>query len=91
MTMVKRTSDFIMMGDSAGDAYNDFGISPIVAILTDKVLGDVHRGGLNVLFADGHVQWYLRQDLMVLSPPVPDDAPKQRVWNVDNEPSQPWP
>ena len=92
--MVKRASDFIMVADTVADAYEDFGISPTTPFpgnLVEFGLGTIHRGGCNVLFADGHVQWYLRSDLMVAAPPIPDDAWKQRMWNVDYEPSQPWP
>jgi len=94
MTMVKRASEFIMIADTVADAYGDFRIIPTPRLpgsAVDDGLGTIHRGGCNVLFADGHVQWYLRSDLMVAAPPIPDDAWKQRMWNVDYEPSQPWP
>jgi len=93
-TMVKRASDFIMVADTVADAYEDFGITPTPPApgnLLEFGLGTIHRGGCNVLFADGHVQWYLRTDLMVVNPPSPEDGCKQRMWNVDYEPSQPWP
>jgi len=91
MTMVKRASDFIMIGDSAGDAYGDFVIAPNRYFPSDEVIGNIHRGGLNVLFADGHVQWYLQKDLIVPTPVAAEDAAKQRLWNTDNEPARPWP
>ena len=80
-----------MIADTVADAYRDFDISPIHPGpgLEDN-LGNIHRGGANVLFCDGHVQWYLQQDLTIKYPPVPEEAAKQRMWNADNEPTQPW-
>ena len=82
-----------MIADTVADGLGDLDILPNPSNPTffDNSLGVVHRGGPNVLFGDGHVQWYLKKDLAVPSPPVAEDAPKQRLWNIDNEPSRPWP
>ncbi|HEV8378414.1 MAG TPA: H-X9-DG-CTERM domain-containing protein [Tepidisphaeraceae bacterium] len=56
----------------------------------DDRLATIHRGGANVLFGDGHVSWYLRDQLCTKYPPDPSDAAKQRLWNADNEPTQKW-
>ena len=92
MAMVKKASEFIMIADTAADAYADFGIAPRnTQTGVDVSLGTIHRGGCNVLFGDGHVQWYLRADLTIATPIGPEDAWKQRMWNMDNEPARPWP
>ena len=55
----------------------------------------VHSGGTNVLFCDGHVQWYPTKDLLindvqaVLAGRVPNSVRDQqvaRMWNHDHEP-----
>jgi len=53
--------------------------------------GRIHNGGANVLFCDGHVEWFLHDNLIVHSPvPLPTLLPKEinlrRMWNRDNEP-----
>jgi hypothetical protein len=37
------------------------------------------------------VQWHLRSEILVTWPPVAEQAAKQRLWNIDNQPSRPWP
>jgi prepilin-type processing-associated H-X9-DG protein/prepilin-type N-terminal cleavage/methylation domain-containing protein len=55
----------------------------------------VHSGGTNVLFCDGHVQWYPTQDLLikdahavVSGTPLTSfrDQDVARMWNFDHEP-----
>jgi len=57
--------------------------------------GRVHSGGTNVLFCDGHVQWYPQADLVItdagaiaaLRPPRTDrEKSIARMWNSDHEP-----
>ena len=51
--------------------------------------GTVHRDGANVLFCDGHVQWYLQSDLVPLPVPrgpSPVAFRNRRLWNNDNRP-----
>src|SRR5438034_10522406 len=82
-TSVKNPCEFIIVADTAADGYGDLNIRPISSgLLVDDSIGSIHRGGANVLFCDGHVQWYLRKDVTVPRPAVPEDAPKQRLWNV---------
>jgi prepilin-type processing-associated H-X9-DG protein len=88
---MKQPSQFIMLADSEPDAYDDLFVGPIEtngAALTS--VSDIHRGGSNVLFGDGHVHWFLRSQLMVANPRVADDAEKQRLWNIDFEPAKQW-
>jgi prepilin-type processing-associated H-X9-DG protein/prepilin-type N-terminal cleavage/methylation domain-containing protein len=90
-TQMKQPAQFIMITDSEPDAYTDCYIGPFEANgARITSVGDIHRGGCNVLFGDGHVQWYLRTELMVANPRVPDDAQKQRMWNIDCEPAKQW-
>lgn len=49
--------------------------------------GDVHRNGSNVLFADGHVTWFLQKDLTNVdrSAPRPGWEMMRRMWNRDHD------
>jgi prepilin-type N-terminal cleavage/methylation domain-containing protein/prepilin-type processing-associated H-X9-DG protein len=87
---VRSPSEFIMIADTGADGFADFDLHTISRPGVNESLGDIHRGGSNVLFCDGHVRWYLITDLTVKWQPVPEEAYKQRFWNADNEPSRPW-
>jgi prepilin-type N-terminal cleavage/methylation domain-containing protein/prepilin-type processing-associated H-X9-DG protein len=96
VTSVRSPAEFIIMADTTADTYSDFHIGAKeewqllmwrVAVIPAKV----HRGGANVLFCDGHVQWYLQRDLVCKDPPVAEEASKQRMWNADNQPAAIWP
>jgi prepilin-type processing-associated H-X9-DG protein/prepilin-type N-terminal cleavage/methylation domain-containing protein len=76
---IQSPSEFILIADSVADGANDMWIGS--EWLT---VGRVHRGGANVLFADGHVTWYLESALTVNRSLGRDDAPKQRLWNADH-------
>jgi len=54
----------------------------------DNSPGSIHRGGANVLFCDGHVQWFLKRDLVVRWPVIAEEGAKQRMWNIDNRPAK---
>jgi prepilin-type N-terminal cleavage/methylation domain-containing protein/prepilin-type processing-associated H-X9-DG protein len=85
---VKVPSEMVAIADSNSDGAFDFeirafpkdwGANPWAAV------GRLHNGGANVLFCDGHVQWYLREEIM--GPPtgfVPDRI--RRMWNSDHKP-----
>lgn len=53
----------IAVADSTADAWTDHWISPVPTAAGEPP-GAVHRGGANVLFCDGHVQWFHQKDLM---------------------------
>ena len=59
-------------------------VKAALAIMIDARPGEVHSGGANVLFCDGHVTWYVRQDLVINDPPSEADKPKIRMWNNDH-------
>jgi prepilin-type processing-associated H-X9-DG protein/prepilin-type N-terminal cleavage/methylation domain-containing protein len=91
---VRRPSEFIIMADTTANGSEDFRIAPdntSLGVGAEDVIGNVHSGGANVLFFDGHVQWYLETDIRIQTrPPIPQEAAKQRLWNADNEPAQAW-
>jgi prepilin-type N-terminal cleavage/methylation domain-containing protein/prepilin-type processing-associated H-X9-DG protein len=90
-TSLKSPSEFIMIADTGADAQSDFEVVPNEdAPPLQRTLADIHRGGSNLLFGDGHVEWRLKKDLIVQWPVVAEDAYKQRFWNADNQPSRQW-
>jgi prepilin-type processing-associated H-X9-DG protein len=49
--------------------------------------GRIHSGGANVLFCDGHVQWYEQKGLLALGYTSNSrDLAVLRMWNNDHEP-----
>jgi prepilin-type processing-associated H-X9-DG protein/prepilin-type N-terminal cleavage/methylation domain-containing protein len=87
---VKAPEDMIAVADSTADGYGDFCIrhqrinfrweSRSVSIMP----GRIHSGGANVLFCDGHVRWYLQEDLTVVGNATAADYWKLRMWNRDH-------
>jgi prepilin-type N-terminal cleavage/methylation domain-containing protein/prepilin-type processing-associated H-X9-DG protein len=74
---IKVPAEMIAVADSNGDGLQDYLISPL-AYATYIWPGSLHSGGANVLFCDGHVTWYVQQDL------TGADKPKIRMWNNDH-------
>lgn len=63
---VRAAWDMIAIGDSSGFdgvGFEDLLLSPRRGAY--GVPGTVHFGGPNVLFCDGHVEWFLQQDITV--------------------------
>jgi prepilin-type processing-associated H-X9-DG protein len=91
-TSVKASCEFILIADSTADGFADFELVPYIDSVPGyrRIIGDVHRGGANVLFLDGHVRWYLQKDVALKLPWVAREASKQRMWNFDNNPTGPW-
>lgn len=86
---VRSPSDMIAVADSDGDGYYDFTISPYLQPGSPRLVipGDVHRGGANVLFCDGHVQWYAQKEVVVAHESiVAAEEPIRRMWNRDHQP-----
>ena len=87
-TRVKMPAEMIVISDSTADGRYDPFIQPYGDPATKASWpGSVHNGGANVLFCDGHVQWYVQKDLVV---PVSGSDPaynaRARKWNYDHEP-----
>ena len=82
-------ADMIAIADSTPDGIWDIAIdapvSPEDGIgLPRGFPGSIHRGGANVLFCDGHVQWFLQRELVNYS--GPDGAMRRRRWHNDHQP-----
>jgi len=83
---IKKGSEMIAISDNISDGSWDYNIDPKNP---REFMGKLHNNGSNVLFCDGHVQWYLQRDIGMKWPPVPEEASKQRMWNADNLASDP--
>jgi prepilin-type processing-associated H-X9-DG protein/prepilin-type N-terminal cleavage/methylation domain-containing protein len=93
---VKRPSEMIAVADSTVDGAWDYAVVPrnegYSLLPAPPVPGAVHRGGANVLFCDGHVQWYHQDDVTLKSTPNPSEESVRRIerirrmWNNDHEP-----
>jgi len=84
---VKSPAEFMIIADSSADGDNDEGIAAIIGIPGYRpCVADVHHGGANALFLDGHVEWHIQSDLVCSWPPVPQEAAKQRLWNYNYKP-----
>jgi prepilin-type processing-associated H-X9-DG protein len=81
---VRMPSDMVAVADSVGRGTNY--AQPFIVHPKEPQVwpGNVHSGGANVVFCDGHVTWYLQADLVVHDPPNAADAPKVRMWNNDH-------
>ena len=92
-TRVKVPEDMIAIADSTADGLYDWFIKPHSNPSAAHTLpGNVHpsrgphRGGSNVLFCDGHVQWYRQEDISFDSYAA-DWSPFaviERMWNYDH-------
>jgi prepilin-type processing-associated H-X9-DG protein/prepilin-type N-terminal cleavage/methylation domain-containing protein len=87
-TRVKVPSEMIAIADSTADGQFDVGINPLPSSKSSLWPGRVHNQGANVLFCDGHVQWYLQRDLtMELSERYEPRAIRIRqMWNNNHQP-----
>lgn len=86
-TRVRVPADMIAIADAVGDGYFDFEICPHPDSATVMNPGPIHKGGSNVLFCDGHVQWYARRSLLVSAGFVPIEAQTRCMWNNDHQPN----
>src|SRR4051794_857903 len=77
VTKVRRPSEMIAVADSTPDGVWDFMIDGEFPRLWP---GNVHRGGANVLFCDGHVAWNHQNDLVG---PAQNNIDKRRMWHND--------
>jgi len=84
---VRVPSEMIAVADGDADGVYDYMMSPLPGLWGPP--GSIHRSGANVLFGDGHVQWYLQDHLM--KPPAGTSGERmgrwyqmERMWNNDN-------
>ena len=83
---VRVPAEMIAVADGSADRIYDFTICPQPRDAT-CLPGTIHGGGANVLFCDGHVQWYLQEDLHCADGDYsPEDMRKRQMWNNDNRP-----
>jgi prepilin-type processing-associated H-X9-DG protein len=72
-SLVRAPWDMIAITDSSGSdglGVENFLLSPFVPSLASP--GTIHFGGANVLFCDGHVQRYLRAEIILINDNVED-------------------
>jgi prepilin-type processing-associated H-X9-DG protein/prepilin-type N-terminal cleavage/methylation domain-containing protein len=86
---VKKAAEMIAIADNTQDTIWDFNLDPRDP---REAPGKIHNKGCNVLFCDGHVQWYTQQDVVLydvrtLSASTVNDRYRNivRMWNNDNE------
>jgi prepilin-type processing-associated H-X9-DG protein/prepilin-type N-terminal cleavage/methylation domain-containing protein len=65
--LVRKPAAMVAIADSQGDGVYDLALAWNPQSFGPP--GTIHRGGANVLFCDGHVQWYLLTEIT-----VPDDG-----------------
>jgi prepilin-type processing-associated H-X9-DG protein len=87
---VRVPARMIAVADATADGYYDVLVSPKTGPSTWPP-GTVHRGGANVLFCDGHVEWYLQKDLIQPADSLSDEQMSrwqmiERMWNNDHLP-----
>ena len=79
---VKKASEMIAIADNISDGSWDYNIDPQNP---REYPGKLHNNGSNVLFCDGHVQWYSQRDLCTVDG-TPAGRAMARMWNNNNEP-----
>lgn len=88
---VRKASDMIAIADNWTDGAWDFNLDPLNPT---EYPGKIHNKGSNVLFCDGHVEWFSQKQLTDVGPPPgPNDTPTgtvsqsmmNRKWSVDNQ------
>jgi prepilin-type N-terminal cleavage/methylation domain-containing protein/prepilin-type processing-associated H-X9-DG protein len=84
MNRVRKPAEMVAVTDATGDGTGDFGVGPNPYAAHDEP-GRIHSGGTNVLFCDGHVQWYAPKDLLVTyNVYIKSEDPIRRMWNNTN-------
>lgn len=82
---VRKPAEMIAITDSTADGAGDFGVGPNPYDPRARP-GRIHNGGANVLFCDGHVQWYPQKALLVTyNMYVESEASIRRMWNYDHK------
>lgn len=82
---VRKASEMIAIADNTADGRFDYNIDCRKVDVKTEGPGKIHNNGSNVLFCDGHVQWYSYQELITV-----DGTWQGRVtsamWRNDNTP-----
>ena len=77
---IRNASEMIALADSTPDHWWDFSIDPNAP---REYPGDIHNKGANVLFCDGHVQWYAQSTLIDCN--TGEKHPNNRLWNNNHK------
>jgi prepilin-type processing-associated H-X9-DG protein len=89
---VKVSSEMIAIADNHPKGVWDYNLDPNDPT---EYPGDVHHGGANVLFCDGHVSWYNQSDVVVQFPnnkPLnAHDKLVAMMWNNQQQPTDTYP
>jgi prepilin-type processing-associated H-X9-DG protein/prepilin-type N-terminal cleavage/methylation domain-containing protein len=81
---VRKPAEMIAIADTTAELPGVFGVRPNDSTGGARP-GTIHNGGANVLFCDGHVQWYPQKALLVTyDRNVPGEAFVRRMWNNDH-------
>jgi prepilin-type processing-associated H-X9-DG protein/prepilin-type N-terminal cleavage/methylation domain-containing protein len=80
-TRVKVPAQMTAVADSFTDGVFDYNIDPNDV---NENPGKLHNNGANVLFCDGHVDWYLQSDLTNVNPATPEGTAMNQMWNNDH-------
>ena len=97
---IRRPAEMIAVSDSVADGWADTIISPTsddYVVDPNQIInpdhnpgpfsrwpGKIHSGGANVLFCDGHVQWYRQADLIISTDRKSPGYAVNRMWNNDH-------
>jgi prepilin-type processing-associated H-X9-DG protein/prepilin-type N-terminal cleavage/methylation domain-containing protein len=79
---VRSASEMIAIADNTTDGQWDYNLDPWNAT---EYPGKIHRKGANVLFVDGHVDWYLQKDLINVDPATGPGSQMNAMWNIDHK------
>lgn len=77
---VKVASEMIAIADNTADGVWDYNIDPFNK---NEYPGKIHNNGANVLFCDGHVEWFAQGTLVEFA--SPQTYPVARMWNNDHK------
>jgi prepilin-type processing-associated H-X9-DG protein len=79
---VRNATEMIAIADNTTDGSWDYNIDPNNS---KEYPGKIHRNGSNVLFFDGHVDWFTQKELVNVDVNTADGARMNRMWNRDNQ------
>lgn len=81
---VRKPERMVAITDANADGNGDFAVKPDPYWGALARPGPIHNGGTNVLFCDGHVQWYPQKEILVTYDTyVPSEHEARRMWNND--------